>query len=156
MLVCQLALGALILAAWRGEAREASTLIETTTHAARSRGEGIGLTICEYARAVLLNGFGRYEEALAAARSASEHQEVVGENWGLSELVEAATRTGRLDLATDALGRLSKKAQASRWGVVPRTEDPILPAAKIRRLENEFIPKELQRDYAKTFGHDRH
>jgi 2-methylisocitrate lyase-like PEP mutase family enzyme len=48
------------------------------------------------------------------------------------------------------------KAQASRWGVVPRTEDPILPAAKIRRLENEFIPKELQRDYAKTFGHDRH
>jgi 2-methylisocitrate lyase-like PEP mutase family enzyme len=48
------------------------------------------------------------------------------------------------------------KAQASRWGVVPRTEDPILPAAKIRRLENEFIPKELQRDYAKTFGHNRH
>ena len=50
----------------------------------------------------------------------------------------------------------NKKAQASPWGVVPRTQDPILPAEKIRRLEDEFIPKELQRDYAKTFGHDRH
>jgi hypothetical protein len=40
--------------------------------------------------------------------------------------------------------------------VVPRTQDPILPAEKIRKLEDEFIPKELQRDYNKTFGHDRH
>lgn len=50
----------------------------------------------------------------------------------------------------------NKKAQSSRWGMVPRTEDPILPAEKIRRLEEEFIPKELQRDYDKTFGHNRH
>jgi 2-methylisocitrate lyase-like PEP mutase family enzyme len=50
----------------------------------------------------------------------------------------------------------NKRAQAGRWGVVPRTQDPILPAAKIQRLEEEFIPKELQRDYDRTFGHDRH
>jgi len=50
----------------------------------------------------------------------------------------------------------NNKAQASRWGVVPRTQDPILPAKKIHQLEDDFIPKELQRDYAKTFGHDRH
>lgn len=50
----------------------------------------------------------------------------------------------------------NKKAQASPWGVVPRTQDPILPARKIHQLEDDFIPKELQRDYAKTFGHDRH
>jgi 2-methylisocitrate lyase-like PEP mutase family enzyme len=50
----------------------------------------------------------------------------------------------------------NKKAQGSPAGVVPRTQDPILPAEKIRRLENDFIPKELQRDYAKTFGHERH
>jgi DNA-binding CsgD family transcriptional regulator len=106
--------GALILAAWRGQAREARELIETTMREARSRGEGIGLSICEYARAVLSNGLGRYDDALVAARSASEYQEVVGENWGLSELVEAATRTGSLDLATDAMRRLTQKAQASR------------------------------------------
>jgi 2-methylisocitrate lyase-like PEP mutase family enzyme len=50
----------------------------------------------------------------------------------------------------------NKKAQACRWGMVPRTQEPILPAEKIRQLEDKFIPKELQRDYAKTFGHNRH
>ncbi|MDQ3894180.1 MAG: LuxR C-terminal-related transcriptional regulator, partial [Actinomycetota bacterium] len=105
--------GALILAAWRGQAREARELIETTIREAGSRGEGIGLAICEYARAVLSNGLGRYEEALVAARSASDYQEVVGENWGLSELVEPATRTGNFDLAKDAMSRLTRKAQAS-------------------------------------------
>lgn len=50
----------------------------------------------------------------------------------------------------------NKKAQASPWGMVPRTQDPILPSKKILQLEDEFIPKELQRDYTKTFGHDRH
>lgn len=50
----------------------------------------------------------------------------------------------------------NNKAHASRWGMVPRTQDPILPAQKIHQLEEEFIPKELQRDYKRTFGHDRH
>jgi hypothetical protein len=50
----------------------------------------------------------------------------------------------------------NKKAQASPWGTVPRTQDPIRPSEKIRKLEGGFIPKELQRDYEKTFGHNRH
>jgi len=54
------------------------------------------------------------------------------------------------------LDEWNRKAQASPWGIVPRTQDPILPSKKILQLEDEFIPKELQRDYAKTFGHDRH
>jgi hypothetical protein len=32
---------------------------------------------------------------MAAAVTASEHREVVAENWGLTELVEAATRCGK-------------------------------------------------------------
>jgi DNA-binding CsgD family transcriptional regulator len=117
--------GALILHAWRGNARETKELIEATTRDAGARGEGIGIAICEYARAVLCNGLGQYEEAIAAACSASEYHEVVAENWGLSELVESATRTGRTDLATDALNRLATKAQAtgSEWalGVTARS-----------------------------------
>jgi len=105
--------GALILEAWRGRTREARALIETTLREADSRREGIGVAISEYARAVLCNGLGQYEEAVAAASSAIEFQEVVGENWGLSELIEPATRTGRIDLATDALNRLSRKARAT-------------------------------------------
>jgi DNA-binding CsgD family transcriptional regulator len=105
--------GALTLAAWRGQAREARELIEVTMREASSRGEGVGVAICEYTRAVLCNGLGQYEEALVAAGSASEYQEVVAENWGLTELIESATRTGRTDLATDALHRLARKARAS-------------------------------------------
>jgi DNA-binding CsgD family transcriptional regulator len=105
--------GALILGAWQGKARETRELVEMYTREAVSRGEGIGVAIGEYARAVLCNGLGRYEEALAAACSASEFGEVVAENWGLSELIEPATRTGRTDLATDALARLQRKARAA-------------------------------------------
>jgi DNA-binding CsgD family transcriptional regulator len=105
--------GALILEAWRGKPREARALIERTHREAGSRGEGIGVAISEYARAVLCNGLGQYDEALVAACSASEHHEVVAENWGLSELIEPATRTGATDLATGALNRLTRKAHAA-------------------------------------------
>ena len=108
--------GALILQAWQGRPRETRELIELTLRQAGSRGEGIGVAISEYARAVLCNGLAQHEEALVAACSASEYREVVGENWGLSELVEPATRTGRTDLATDAVDRLATKARASRTG----------------------------------------
>ena len=108
--------GALVLEAWRGNPREARALIERTLREAGSRGEGIGVATSEYARAVLCNGLGQYEEALVAACSASEYQEVVAENWGLSELIEPATRTGRTELATDALNRLARKARAAGTG----------------------------------------
>lgn len=48
------------------------------------------------------------------------------------------------------------KALASKYGAVPRFKDPILPMKKIHELEEKFIPKDLQRDYQHTFGHERH
>ena len=105
--------GALILAAWRGQARETRDLIEITLREAGSRGEGIGIAICEYAHAVLCNGCGEYEEAFAAARIATDDRELVVPNWGMTELIEAATRTGRSDLAGEAMNRLAGKARAS-------------------------------------------
>jgi DNA-binding CsgD family transcriptional regulator len=110
--------GALIVSAWQGKERETLELTATTEREASARGEGIGVAISAYVRAVLFNGLARYEEALEAATVASEHREVVAENWGLSELVEAATRCGRNDLGADALARLTTKANAteSDWG----------------------------------------
>jgi DNA-binding CsgD family transcriptional regulator len=105
--------GALILDAWSGRELQTRDLIEMTTREVRARGEGIGIAICEYARAVLCNGLGQYEEAVLGARSANEYQEVVAENWGLSELIEPATRTGRTDLARECLNRMAHKAQAT-------------------------------------------
>ena len=50
----------------------------------------------------------------------------------------------------------NNRALASKYGVVPRYRDPILPSKKITELEERYIPKELQRDYQNTFGHVRH
>src|SRR6516164_2806099 len=107
--------GALILTAWRGQAREGRELIEVTIGEASARGEGVGVAICEYSRAVLCNGLGQYDEALAAARGAcADPTEMVAHNWGMTELIESAVRTGRTDLAAEALQRLTVKAQACR------------------------------------------
>ena len=135
--------GALILEAWRGKPRETRDLIEMTLREAGSRREGIGIAISEYARAVLCNGLGEYEEALDAARAASDHKEVVGENWGLSEVVEPATRIGRTDVATDALDRLARKARATRthWalGIEARSRALVSERREAERLYREAI-----------------
>jgi DNA-binding CsgD family transcriptional regulator len=62
--------GALALAAFRGREAEAAELIAATNGA--QRGKGVWLTFVQWATAVLYNGLGRYEEALAAAQPASE------------------------------------------------------------------------------------
>ncbi len=106
--------GALTVAAWRGQVAETSELIEITLREAVARGEGVGVAISEYAHAVLCNSMGRYDEALLAAQRACEDpQEMVAHNWGLTELIESATRTGHTELATEAAERLSMKARAS-------------------------------------------
>jgi DNA-binding CsgD family transcriptional regulator len=99
----------LILGGWRGRVAETSTLIEASDRDASARGEGRIIGAGDYAAAVLYNGHGRYADALAAAQRSSAHpQELVFSTWGSFELIEAATRSGRPDLAADALGKLSQ------------------------------------------------
>ena len=62
--------------------------------------------------AISHNGFGRYAEALTAARQASEHSHLYVSMWALPELIEAATRTGDTKVAADALGQLAERTQA--------------------------------------------
>ena len=59
------------------------------------------------------NGHGRYDEALADARQACEHEDVVVYGWALVELIEAGVRAGRPDEAAAALERLSERTRAS-------------------------------------------
>jgi DNA-binding CsgD family transcriptional regulator len=111
--------GAVMIAAWQGDRDVAAELIETTTKEVLARGEGLGVTIGQWAGAVLHNGLGQHERAQAAAEQASEdpprHRRAVQgiSNWALIELVEAAARTGDAERAADALRRLSEQAQAS-------------------------------------------
>ena len=80
---------------WRGREAEASELIERRTEDARPRGEGWRSTLAEWATAVLYNGLGRYDDALAAAQQASDAPDELGSAPGRCvELVEAAARSG--------------------------------------------------------------
>ena len=105
--------GRLSLAGFRGDEAQASALIEASVPAAIARGEGVVLTVGEHARAVLHNGLGRYQAALDAALSSSAQDELMFSVWSLPELVEAAVRCGKTELAADALERLCERTQAA-------------------------------------------
>jgi DNA-binding CsgD family transcriptional regulator len=113
------AYAAMVLAAFRGSRTEASPLIEATLEQAAATGQGAAVTWAHWVAAVLYNGVGRYQEALAAARQAAGHRLVHISMWALPELVEAAARTGNTGLAGDALDKLSEWTQAGRtdWGL---------------------------------------
>jgi DNA-binding CsgD family transcriptional regulator len=112
--------GAVCLAAFRGHEAEASPYIEANVSEALRRREGNRLAVALWANAVLNNGLGRYQEALAAAQVASESAlEVSFPRWVLAELIEAAVRTGTPAAATDAYRRLAEMAEAtaSDWAL---------------------------------------
>jgi tetratricopeptide (TPR) repeat protein len=138
--------GRLLLSAWRGREAEASELIEQSVRGVVPRGETLGLAAAQWASAVVYNGLGRYEDALAAAEQACEHPEDLGFfNWSLAELILAATRSGRTDRATDALERLSEmtRASGSDWalGIEARSRALLSEGANADRLYREAIER---------------
>ena len=106
--------GALVLAALQGREVEAWKLIDATIAQATEGGQGTAAQYAVWARSVVLNAVGRYEEALAAAQEASDDTpELFVSAWALSELVEAAARSGRTEAAHDAAGRLAERARGA-------------------------------------------
>jgi DNA-binding CsgD family transcriptional regulator len=104
---------ALLLASLRGDQGEAAPLIEATIARAAAGGQGIAVAYAHWVAAILANGLGRYEEARAAARHASEDTFTLHVSmWALPELVEAAARSGITEVAAGALERLAETTQA--------------------------------------------
>ncbi len=137
---------ALVLAAWRGSERETLTIAEATTAEARVRGMGLGLAVADWARAVLYNGLGRYDEALAAAEQATENQgDLAFCNWGLVELISAATHLGLPERAAAAFSRLSVATQASGgdWalGIEARSHAQLCEGEASEQLHREAIER---------------
>ena len=111
---------ALGVAVWSGQEEQARELAAVIMSEVVPRGEGLGVTFTQYLVAVLANASGRYDEALVAAQEATANPQELGPvNWGLSELIEAGTRTGQIDLATKALTALSVRASGrdSEWAL---------------------------------------
>ena len=107
----------LLLAGYRGRPAEAVPLFTATTEDSTARGEGLAVQMANWSAAVLRNGLGRYAEALAVAEPATEETySPLSTQLVLPELIEAAVRTGRADLAREALGRLSAMSvEGSDW-----------------------------------------
>jgi DNA-binding CsgD family transcriptional regulator len=105
---------ALGLAAFTGKQDEAAALIDEINQHVSLRGEGVGITIVEWATAVLNNGTGNYKAAMEAAQRSTDYlEEMITPPWPTVELIEAATRSGRDDIAADALRRLAEVTTAS-------------------------------------------
>ena len=108
-------------------------------------GEGIVLTFAEHARAVLYNGLGRYEDALAPAQSAGERDELMVSVWSLPELVEAATRCGQDNVANAAIESLSERTRAAgtelALGIEARSKALLSEGAVAERLYREAIER---------------
>jgi len=107
-------LAGLALAGLRGREADASALIDRVITEATARGQRVAAQYALWARSVLANGLGRYEEALAAAVEASDDTpQLFIAMWSLSEVIEAATRSRNVELATGALTRLGEQTQGT-------------------------------------------
>jgi DNA-binding CsgD family transcriptional regulator len=105
---------AMMLASLRGRETEATSLIEGTITEATAGGQGIAVAYAHWAAAILANGFGRYDDALASARPASEDTSTLYISmWALPELIEAAAGTGDTGIAGSALTRLAEFTTAA-------------------------------------------
>jgi DNA-binding CsgD family transcriptional regulator len=150
---------AVALAAFRGREPDASRLIAASTEDFVVRGEGMGVTLGQWASAMLNNGLARYDAALAAAEQAAEDpRELWFSTWTVVELVEAAARSGRADHGADALQVLTESTDASGtpWALGVQARSRALlsdnDAAEPLYLEalDRLQPSRLRVDLART------
>jgi len=138
--------GELCFAALRGREAEIS-ILTTAREEAVQRGEGIGVGLIDWATAVLDNGLGHYQNAMAAAQTATAYLSNLSAsaNWALVELVEAAIRCGLPERATDAVRQLSECARAGGgdWalGVDARSRALLSEGDTADRLYREAIER---------------
>jgi DNA-binding CsgD family transcriptional regulator len=105
---------AVALAAFRGWEADAVELMRSVRAEGDARGEGYALTLVDHAAGVLYNGLGHYRKACEAAqRGAAQLHELALSTWSLPELIEAAVRSDRPELAEDAMQRLAQTTSAS-------------------------------------------
>ncbi|WP_084013985.1 helix-turn-helix transcriptional regulator [Mycolicibacter kumamotonensis] len=137
------------LAAIRGGYTETTELVDAILATVPLRGEGIGMAIAEWTKALLFNGMGDYPEAMAAAQRSLHHQKYPDlhypgiANWVVPELIEAAVRTGITDTAAEAIDWMTVMTDASgtNWalGVGARSRALLAQNDEAEHLYSEAI-----------------
>jgi DNA-binding CsgD family transcriptional regulator len=136
----------IMLANWRGRDAEARALIEASRQEVLRRGEGLWVVANEWGSAVRCNGLGRHEDALAAAERAADMRGLAGVPIVLlSELIEAAVRSGHPDRAAGPLVYYAQIARAvdTEWalGTYARSAAMLTEGAEAERLYQEAIER---------------
>jgi DNA-binding CsgD family transcriptional regulator len=138
-------LGGLGLAAWRGSEAEALDRIRTGHENALARGEARVVSMAGCCTAILCNGLAHYEAAMDGALRGSEDDDQWYVGWSLLELVEAATRCRRPEVAAPALERLERRTRAagSDWalGILARSRALVSEGAAADALYREAIER---------------
>ncbi|MEV6094976.1 AAA family ATPase [Nocardia sp. NPDC051981] len=150
----------IILACLRGDRAGSEALVRATLEVATVTGNGGAITFCGWAMAVLHNGLGDYEEAvIEAVRARETSPDIFIANWALPELVEAAVRTGRTELARSAVAQLERVAMAGGTeeglGLVARSRALTSAGEAARQLYKEAIARlartELRPELARAY-----
>jgi DNA-binding CsgD family transcriptional regulator len=121
---------AMLLVALQGQEVDGLTLLESAINEAAAIGQGFAVQCGEFVKAILFNGLGRYEEALAAAQRASDDTpELFLSSWALAELIEAASRNERPGDAASTLERLTQDTMVAGtdWGLGIAARSRALP-----------------------------
>ena len=111
---------AMLLVALQGREADGFTLLEAAIKEAAAVGQGFAVQWGEFVKAILFNGLGRYQEALAAAQHAADDTpELFISSWALAELIEAASRSVGPGHAAGALERLTEHTAVAGtdWGL---------------------------------------
>jgi DNA-binding CsgD family transcriptional regulator len=134
------------LAAMRGREAEASRLIEAIIRQGATRGQGLAVRVAQWSAAVLYNGLSRPHEAMSAARQVTvDDIDPYPQMWALSELAEAAARSGEMALARRAVERLAEVTvpAGTDWalGTEARSRALLLDGAAADDLYREAIDR---------------
>lgn len=137
---------AMLLAAFRGHEAAATALIAGSKDEVWSLGQGRIMTFADYASAVLNNGLGLHDVARDAATRVFERDVVGGyQIQAITEMAEAASRTGDRALITKALERVSERARLTPtdWalGVEGRLKALLSDDSTTDDLYNESIER---------------
>src|SRR6185437_2228653 len=113
---------------------------------AETVGAGLAIRVAQWAAAVLYNGLGRYDIALAAARQVTARDiDPYPTMWALPELVEAAARSDERDLAERAVDRLAEVTLPAgtdfALGIEARSRALVSEAAEAEPLYRDAIER---------------
>ena len=135
--------GSSLLAAWRGDDGNFQRKLSSAVANATARGEGRGLLQSRWMSAIIDNAHGRYDNALASARAACEHDVLGIRGLALIELIEAAARASAPAAAASALVELEERtlSAGTDWalGSLARSRALVAPNAEADDLYRQAI-----------------